>query len=115
MPEDNIAKTNDTLVRLEQIGALREEYTLTLADVGRLLLLTKGRIEHYRKTGRLPQALRLGKRLYFRPEDIEAWALETLYGLEDAPLSEALAEGGASKTRRQAARPTADAQAQPHA
>ncbi len=61
---------------------------MTIEDLASTLATTPGAIRQARHRGAsLPQAIRIGRRLLWRPEDVDAW-LETLNERDDAPAVE---------------------------
>jgi predicted DNA-binding transcriptional regulator AlpA len=75
------------------------EPLLTITDLATVLGTTRKGIYHRRSRGQLPPAIRIGRRVLWRPGDVEAWIASRLER-ENAPAETGPpASAAASATR----------------
>ena len=53
---------------------------LTQKDAARVLRLSQRTLERYQITGMGPRFVKTGRRVLYRPSDIESWAAERTFG-----------------------------------
>ncbi len=66
---------------------------LTQKDAARVLRLSQRTLERYRVAGMGPRFVKTGRRVLYRPSDIESWAAERTFG-STAEAEAAASHGG---------------------